>query len=102
MVSSFQDPGLDSTGLSAMTIQEFGKCHYILPVQSTVLGHLAYFASSPEEIKRLLKRGIPRGSIWSARELRLLLRLPGLAPGALPRIAEAKELFNGIVGLDHG
>jgi hypothetical protein len=59
-----------------------------------------WFVPTEAAVELLLAEGVPRGRIWTASELRDLLRIPGLTNAGARRVATAKmALGDGVLNL---
>lgn len=98
---SQQSPGRRTSPVASdvttMPLDRFARAGPILEVASSLLAEHVWFVSGAAEVQILVERGIPRGKIYTAQELLVLLNLPGMDGDKVKRIHEAKELFDGTV-----
>lgn len=56
-----------------------------------------WFVPSAAEAEGLVKEGVHRGRIWTAKELMDLLAIPGVTREQVKQVATAKAIFEGMV-----
>ena len=83
--------------MATMSLDRFAQDSLLLLVDSSLLGERVWFVSGRSEAQILLERGIPRGKIYTAQELLILLNLPGMDGEKVRRVHQAKEMFNGMI-----
>lgn len=86
-------PGVDA--ILGMPLEDFGRRHLALRVRLPD-GSTCWFVSGADEVVALRTEGIPRGSIWTARELAAVLG-DGWTRETIGRLIAVKREFNGPV-----
>ena len=84
----------DLTRVLGLSLEAFEQAGLTLEIRVSFLEVSLFFVSSSLEGDSLSREGISRGRIWTAHELRDVLRLP---PDHVPTIARAKALYGGEV-----
>lgn len=56
-----------------------------------------WFVPTERDAETLMKEGVSRGRIWTAKELSDLLAIPGLTKERVKQMATAKRMFEGTV-----
>lgn len=87
-------PGLDA--ILSMSLADFGRRHLALRIRLPD-GSTCWFCSGPNEVAALRSEGVPRGAIWTARELGDVLGA-GWTKETIGRLIAVKREFNGMVG----
>lgn len=77
-----------------MSLSEFAGVQSCLEVEVPDLRETLWFVSGPDQVEKLRLDGIRRGRIWTAAELRDLLKAPGMTTEEALSIARAKMAFS--------
>lgn len=91
---------LTADDLATMPLAAFATRSLILRVWADLLGEEVWFVSREAQVQVLQRRGIPRGKIFTARELIDLLKLFRVDKRKALLVCEAKKLFGGSLRID--
>lgn len=92
-------PDVDS--VLGMPLEEFGRRHLALRIKLPD-GSTCWFVSGPDEGRVLRSEGVPRGDMWTARELSSVIG-DGWTRESIGRLIAVKREFDGTVApLDLG
>ncbi len=83
-------------GVLSLPLSRFADRDLVLSVEMPGEPGRHYFVSGAKRAAELVERGIPRGVVWTAEELRFLLAA-GHTPGTSKAILDAKRIFQGTV-----
>ena len=83
------------TRVLRMTLKEFEQGARIAQIRVPWLPETLWFVSGEEQVETLIRRGICRGRIWTARELMFLWSVPSLDQKAVEKLACIKAQIGG-------
>ena len=91
------DPGFAEAvyRLVGMPLDQYGRDGPPLEVRVPWHGETVWFVPDDQQAEVLVREGVSRGRIWTARELSALMALPDPTPEIVQRVAAAKREFGG-------
>ena len=76
-----------------MSLGDFAQQGCAIEVKVEWLEDTLWFVPCPEQVQALLNEGVPRGRIWTSRELADLMSVSGMPRRDLVNIAKLKAAF---------
>ena len=83
------------TRILQMPLDRFGREGRSLEVQVPWLPETLWFVPGEKQAESLTKRGVSRGRIWTARELRFLWSIPSIDKGMVEKLGQIKAELGG-------
>lgn len=80
-----------------MSLDTFEQRGAMLEVAVPWLDKTLWFVPGEADVETLMKEGVSRGRIWTAKELMDLLAIPDLTKERVAKVAQVKVIFGGTV-----
>ena len=90
-------PAPDLDRILGLTLADFGTEHLAVKVRIPGEATPHWFVSGPGEVAVLRNEGVPRGVIWTAKEL-AAVRDAGWTKNTVKTVIDAKRVFSAVVG----
>lgn len=83
------------TKLLRMTLEEFEHAGWLAQVRVPWLPENLWFVSGERQVETLIRQGISRGRIWTARELRFIWAIPSIDTVKVEKLGGIKAQLGG-------